>query len=79
MSNFDTSGGDIIFQPGEGYSGSDGEVAIDGSFVFKLPDETEFMRIDGDGSVTVRGQAVATNKQVYQAFCRWLEAAKIIT
>jgi hypothetical protein len=64
-------GGDISFCPGKG-AFSPVEPPTHGSLILLLPDGTEFMKVAPDGSVTVRGNLVATDYEVYLAFRSWL-------
>jgi len=77
------NGGNLILRAGIGVSGGQWvdmirhypnpvHRGIDGSIIFKRGDDTEFMRFDPDGKVTVRGEVVDDNKDVYLEFREWL-------
>ncbi len=70
-------GGDVKFKPSETPVAYEPLKAPgkDGAFIFQLANGTEFMRINGDGTVLVRGEAVATDLDVYKAFRQWIETA----
>lgn len=72
-------GGNVVFVPGKGYNEPNGVVWPNGSFVFMDPTnlEREFMRIDPDGKVTVRGEQVATNLAIWEGFREWVISAGI--
>ena len=65
-------GGDIIFTPGRGSLSGDLSPMPDGSFRFELANGTEVLRIDGDGTIKIRGNVVDDDESVYQAFRAWL-------
>ncbi len=72
-------GGDVVFIPGRGAKPHLDILAGEhGSFVFKNPDgASELMRIDSDGTVTVRGNVVATDFAVYEGLVAWLASCNI--
>jgi hypothetical protein len=65
-------GGDVVFTTGTG-----AEDWPDGSFIWKLADGTEAMRIDPDGSFFVKGERAATQLEVYEQFKEWLRTSRI--
>jgi hypothetical protein len=72
-------GGDIIFTAGVGHKDASGFQHPGGDFIFVLPDGTEWMRIAADGVATVRGEKVDQNKDVFDAFVKWLNRSEIKT
>lgn len=50
-----------------------------GRISFRLPDGTEVLRFDPDGTAHVRGEKVDSNPAAYQGFCRWLERSGLRT
>jgi hypothetical protein len=44
---------------------------INGDIIFKTPDQ-EMMRFTGDGQILVKGHPITSDKQVVEAFKRWL-------
>lgn len=59
------------FRPGSGGK-PDGR---DGDIIFQLANGLETLRLCGDGRVMVNGELVATNREVYERFCFWLDTA----
>lgn len=69
--------GDVVFLTGTGSSaGSSLGQLPAGSFRFTLDNGTEVMRIDPDGTVTVKGTRVDTDKDIYDGFRAWLLHAR---
>jgi hypothetical protein len=62
-------GGNVTFTPGKG--------SPPGSFIFFLPDGSEYLRIDPDGRAFVMGQLVDRNTMVWIAFKTWLHNAHV--
>jgi hypothetical protein len=73
-------GGNVYICSGNGSSGSpiEGEPAIlpgeDGDIVFQTGLQ-EALRLTGTGEVFVRGQKVATDREVYEGLREWLGTA----
>ena len=70
-------GGDLLLSGGSGGQGPGLLDGAPGNIVFKLPDGTEALRITGTGEFFVRGELVATNIEVYDAFCDWLREVTV--
>jgi hypothetical protein len=71
-------GGDVIFQAGQpGTSIVPDKVARGGALRFKLHDGTEMLTLLPDGTVLVRGEAVAYQSGLYDGFSAWLIAAGV--
>ena len=49
----------------------------DGDIIFYTGDH-ERMRLGADGTVTIRGEVVASNATVYAEFKRWIEGADLL-
>jgi hypothetical protein len=64
-------GGNIILQA---QAGAPGCRDPGGSFIFMLGN-TEYMRINPDGNVYVRGNIVGNDRKVYENFREWLNCA----
>jgi hypothetical protein len=45
---------------------------IGAAFVFYLPDQVEFLRVEKDGRCYVRGECIEKNEDVWQTFKQWL-------
>ena len=70
--------GNVVFNPGM-RKPQDTPVLREaqvGSFIFKMSDDREFMRVDPSGEVFVRGTLVGTDRKVYECFREWLSHAK---
>ena len=74
-SNEPGRGGDIIFMPGRGGVAKDGRKGVDGSIIFRMADGSDWMRLEPDGRVTVRGRLVASDVGAYLALVAWLANA----
>ncbi len=69
MSETQAAGGNVQFTAGQGNPG--------GSFIFRLPDGTEYLRIDADGNAFIRSKLVESDRLVYLAFRDWLSGCKL--
>ncbi len=64
-------------RPGKGGKGKDGAPsAPDGGIYFRLADGAECLAFLPTGEVRVRGEMVADNWAIYEAFCYWLRTAR---
>jgi len=72
MSQQGEKGGDCILQTGAGGAGKLGfPPGSSGSFIFRFGGGVEFMRCDPDGTVTIRGEKVDNNLEIYKAVKSW--------
>jgi hypothetical protein len=71
-------GGNLTFRTGEERKELTGFQHPGGDFIFELSDGTEFMRIAADGAVTIRGERVAQNKDVFAAFVKWINHSEVM-
>jgi hypothetical protein len=70
--------GNVVFRPGMRKS-NDAPIFTAypaGCFIFHMADGKEFMRVEPDGQVYVRGTLVDTDRKVYENFREWLSHAK---
>lgn len=75
-----SKGGSLYLKAGSGApSGSHINREFDGDIIFQLADGLEFIRIQGDGKVFIRGEVVDDNKSIYKAFAEWLKFGAIQT
>lgn len=73
LTRFEGNGGNITFKPGKGTTLTKlGPPVFDGSIIFLQADEKEMLRLGPDGKCYVRGEEVASNKAVFEAFVAWL-------
>jgi hypothetical protein len=74
-------GGNVLFRAGckGGPEKENGMPSIDGSFIFELADGTEFLRINPDNSIIIKGEKAPYAGDVYHAFKKWLEHATYVS
>ena len=75
------AGGDVCLNhpiPGNLYltTGKGFGQAPAGDFYFQVGGVT-ILKLGGDGTVTVRGEVVDSNRAIYDAFKAWLESARL--
>lgn len=71
-------GGDVIFMGGNAGTDPDLPPAKSVSVYFKLSDGTEMMRIDDSGEFFVNGNLVASDREVYDGFRKWLSTCLLV-